>query len=615
MPVIQQENGIRSVKGLPLRWGKRAYHELHAAQEGAIGAMPERYIQLSALLDEVTDALLPPDATYPQICIAAERYASECQNVALDLHDMATLRAGVEIVVQMYDVDRMDEDTDDKQAVLRYCDPKWWRNQLSVAHKRAKEHAAMRLAFVSSREGKYCSNEAAHSRVAQNRRNVMTLKSIKMHNLDTGQEFALDKIAETGMGNNKIRRGELMLRMDGCEDVALALGHVGIFVTLTAPGAYHSVIEHSGRPNPKYNNATPRHTQEYFCDLWARTRTQNGRDGIAPYGFRVAEPHHDGCTHWHMMLFMPQEHVEIFKRNLRKYALEEDGNAPGAQTKRVTFEVIDPSKGSAAAYMAKYIGKNIGENKIEEDAKGNTIISKEMRVDAWAGVWGIRQFQPIGQPPVTGYRELRRVPEEAIEGAPEHVKQAWLACNRLDLVDEDTGEVVGVKRCDFGQYIWAQGGVNRGRDYRIGITTETRAVAGRYGMQDRDCPVGLHCKSDPEKNYASTHYTWRRSGVAVDVRVCRPWSPVNNCTPTKARPWEQAGPGPVPMAPPDDSEWWGSADFSVFDHPDYQEFATGQESRADGLERHARLFAACERYEMAYPRFYPKPPKKKDRHA
>jgi hypothetical protein len=528
MPIIQQENGVKMVAGLPVRWGVRAYRELSAALAGEGGAKSDRYKSLAQLLDDVTAAPLPLDSTDAQLCILAEERAAMCVNLALDLHTFASVRAIMDGIVRSSGIEPPNV-KGDQAAVLRCMDAVWWRRSLRKVIGRAREHAAIRLGFVSSRAGKYCSDEAARSRVAQNRRNAITLENTKLLNVDTDQQYKLSDLAAKGTGNNKIRRGELMLRMDGCDEIAAELGHKGLFVTLTAPGSYHAVLEQSGEINPNYNGASPRDTQTYLNDsVWKLTRAQNGRDGIAPYGFRVAEPHHDGCTHWHMVLFMPAEHIPIFVRNLSNYALAEDGNAPGAQTKRVTFKELDPAAGTAAAYMAKYVSKNIGDGKIELDKNGNEKITKEMRVDAWAGLWGIRQFQPLGQPPVTGYREFRRVPESAIEDAPEHVRQAWRAGNRISLIDEETGEVAGVQKCDFAVYIRAQGGINRGRDYRIAVATEQREVAGRYGLQVRDCPTGVFCKSEPATKYASIRYTWKRLGVAVELR--RSWSPVNNCT-------------------------------------------------------------------------------------
>ena len=85
---------------------------------------------------------------------------------------------------------------------------------------------------------------------------------------------------------------------------------------------------------------------------------------------------------------------------------------------RVDFKDIDPAKGCAAAYLAKYVSKNIdgltnsGESMGDDDEAepGTSAAETAKRVGAWASQWGIRQFQQIGGVPVTLYRELRRVP-------------------------------------------------------------------------------------------------------------------------------------------------------------------------------------------------------------
>lgn len=570
MPTIQQENGVRTVKGLPARWATRAYKELNAAQGGAIGAMPERYKQLSALLDEVTAAPLPLDATDAQICILAERYANECVSQAATIHDLKALRARLAWMVTNRGLEVPDE-TDDKQFIYRCNDAAWWRKNLRCVHGRAFEHAAIRLGFVSVRAGAYCSDETVKRRLAQNRRNAKALDAVTMEN-ENGQEFSLAALAAKSTGNKTIRRGELMLRMAGCEEVAAELGHVGLFVTLTAPSKYHAVLKKSGTLNPKYNGATPREAQQALMDVWKSWRAKNARDGVLPYGFRIAEPHHDGCPHWHILMFVPADKVERVKETLTAYALAEDGDEPGARANRVEFVQIDPALGTAAGYIAKYVGKNIDDahvdahrdddGEVRTDMVDDEVIRPSQRVEAWAATWGIRQFQPMGMPPVTVWRELRRVERERIANAPEHVLQAWDACQRETTTDED-GVVEVTKKADFAPYIRAQGGVNQGRAYRIAIAAPIKAVEGRYGLTDRAVPVGVYCRQEPDITYASKRYTWRRTGGAVALRS--PRSSVNNCTGVAAGHWSNAAPAPTRMPVFNSFDYYANCDFDCFD--------------------------------------------------
>lgn len=577
MPTIQQENGVRTVKGLPHRWGIRAYNELRAAQAGAIGPMPERYKQLADLVDEVTRAPLPLDATDAQICVLAERYANECAGLGATLHDPKALRARLSSMVANRGIEAPAV-SDDVQFAMRCNDPAWWRRSLRRVHGRAFEHAAIRLGFVSIRAGAYVSDETVRRRLAQNKRNAKALDAVTMSNED-GQEYTLAALASKSVSNKSIRRGELMMRMAGCEAVAAEHGHVGLFITLTAPSKYHAVLASSGTLNPKYNGASPRHAQQALMDVWASWRAQNARDGVLPYGFRIAEPHHDGCPHWHILMFVPAWKVRRVTRSLTAYALAEDGDEPGARANRVKFVRIDPALGTAAGYIAKYIGKNIDDAHVDahrdEDGEvhpamvDDEVVRPAQRVEAWAAVWGIRQFQAIGQPPVTVWRELRRVEQERVANAPAHVRDAWAACQRETSTDED-GVVEVTHAADFGAYIRAQGGVNRGRNYRIAVAAPVQVVEGRYGLTDRPVPVGVYCKTEPAITYASKRYKWKRTGVGVAVGF--PRSPVNNCTQDAPPFWEQWACAPAPLADHDPSEWYGDFDFAYFDTEEYQKF-------------------------------------------
>lgn len=582
MPVIQQQNGRRTVAGLPARWGVRAYTELTAARAGQVmGEMNDRYKALSAILDSVTSAPLPIDATDAQLCVLAERSAAECGSMALMIHDPKALRARLAWMV----VNRgltPPQVTDDKQFMLRCTDAAWWRRNLRTVHGRTFEHAAVRLGFVSLRAGAYASNETVARHAAAKRRNARTLANVAMTN-EHGDEFTLAELALKSIANKAIRRGELMLRMAGCEEIATDLGDVGVFVTLTCPSKYHAVLAKSGTANPNYNNSTAREAQAYLMGVWACIRAALHRDGIKPYGFRIAEPHHDGCPHWHLLLFVPRQHAKELRDTMTAYALAEDGDEPGAAKNRIKIVRIEASKGTAAGYIAKYVGKNIdGEhvggqldrdgNPIAADLVGDEIVKPAQRVEAWASTWGIRQFQPIGQPPVTVWRELRRVAAEQVADAPEHVREAWAACQRDRYTDAETGEVVTEKAASYAAYIRAQGGVNQGRAYRIGVAAPVELREGRYGLAERPMPKGVYCKAAPETLYASTRYEWKRSYVAA--ANCSPWTRVNNCTVGAAMDaphWETSAVWQAVYPPLDESEYFANFDFSYFDTAECRE--------------------------------------------
>jgi hypothetical protein len=156
----------------------------------------------------------------------------------------------------------------------------------------------------------------------QKRRTREFLKGLDLEDED-GNRISLIEKYDGSVANPAIRRCELMTRIRGFENICNELGYVGEFYTLTAPSKYHATTK-AGYRNSKWNGASPSDTQSYLTGLWARIRAKLHREEIRIFGIRVAEPHHDGTPHWHMLMFMLPEDVERVRLIIRDYAWEED---------------------------------------------------------------------------------------------------------------------------------------------------------------------------------------------------------------------------------------------------------------------------------------------------
>ncbi|WP_339614857.1 replication endonuclease [uncultured Gilvimarinus sp.] len=313
-------------------------------------------------------------------------------------------------------------------AIARVKCDLWWRQKLRKLQDIKMETVQIEMGQVNKVAGIYASHNCVKRKFAQAARNKDVLAQYVAEN-DLGQSFTLLDIAERGVSNPVNRRNELMTRIAGFEAIGKARGHKGVFVTLTAPSKYHSFLSKPCVSNPKYQSLTPADAQSYFNGQWRKVRAKLKRDNIAPYGFRVVEPHHDGCPHWHMLLFIEPEKKQALIDTLTHYALQIDGSEAGAETHRIKVEYIDQKKGTAAGYIAKYISKSIDGAKLDADLYGQDAVKSAGRIRAWASAWKIRQFQQIGGPPVTVWRELRRLTagdkkETALEGlSDDHLRQ------------------------------------------------------------------------------------------------------------------------------------------------------------------------------------------------
>lgn len=411
------------------------------------------------------------------------------------------------------------------RVVLRLESPTWWLNRLRRLCARWREHLMIATGYVQKKSAPYCSTPCLQEWLAQKKANRKYLQAMELENLDTGERTSLIDKVTGSMANPANRRRELMVRMRGFEELAKRDGLTGDFYTLTAPSRYHAQ-QHNGLRNNKYCGASPRETQRYLCKVWSKIRAAWRRRNIRVFGFRMTEPHHDGTPHWHLILFMRPEHIEVAREVFRSYALEEDGDEPGAQENRVKIVAIDPQLGSATGYVAKYISKNIDGHALDgetDDETGKLLRDMACRVCAWASLWAIRQFQQIGGAPVTVYRELRRLGERELVLHPEIESVRAPA---------DAGE--------WDHYVTAQGGPLVERDQlRVRLNYDTTENGNAYGdTVSRITGVYSPLTGTDSIIYTRTaqykivpkRQTGEELGVGFSGGSAAPRSSVNNCT-------------------------------------------------------------------------------------
>lgn len=362
---------------------------------------------------------------------------------------------------------------------------RFWRRVLRGVFAKTVEQCAIGLGLVHKGAECYVSEQSVQRHRGQIQSAQRVLEQTYLEN-EFGQQVAVADLAAKGTGNKELRLAELMTRISGMDLIAQEAGHDGIFVTVTCPSRMHkwaATATGAVRPNPRYDGTTPRQAQDYLCEQWNKLGAWLGRRGVERYGFRVVEPHHDGCPHWHLLLFYRGATASggsaraAMREGFKRYFLDNDSATErGADKHRVKFMPINRAKGSAAAYIAKYISKNTTGFAMDVDLYGNPIVSSVQRVQAWASTWRVRQFQQIGGAPVGVWRELRRINPQALEGAP-------LPVALVDaLKGVNIGQLGGRVAVGYQAYTMAQGGPCVSRKHQtLRLLRQESGELNRYG--------------------------------------------------------------------------------------------------------------------------------------
>lgn len=450
--------------------------------------------------------------------------------------------------------------------LARLCCSLWWRRKLRRIAGRRLEQVQREAHRVHTRAGIYCSEMTVERRRGQRARNRALLETIEAINQE-GQVYSLAELAELGLANPDHRRAELMLRIRDTEAEARRLGHAGMFYTLTTPSRFHPVLSRNARRNRKYDGSTPREAQQHLQALWARVRAKLAREGLGVYGIRVVEPHHDGTPHWHLLLWMKPEDEPRVTELMRDYAEAESpeelfdrrGLKTDARFKAVR---IDYSRGTAAGYVAKYVSKNINGQQfsrdgIENDGQdryGHELSDAAPRIEAWAATWGIRQFQFLGLPSVTVWREVRRLTERQeaqLRQWEEATRPAPTVSERLGLIRQaaNAGQwdlfmrLMGgpnTPRADQPIKPWRLNRPDTGHtelSHATGEETQHIEARGRYGEPVK-ATWGLVVRDarGRQAEYLTRLYRWeirprqRAAGSSGAGAAGDAWTCVTNCT-------------------------------------------------------------------------------------
>lgn len=399
--------------------------------------MNARFQIISSKLASITEAELEKDKTF---CPVVEGY-----------HQLAAFTS--EFGIKPPCKYKKQNELSALQDISRMISEKWWFGRLVKARKIMREHLAIAMGQVSSKASAYASWDCVREHQEQQKRNWEYIKQCELFDEETEEKADLSEMVLKSVSNPAIRRHELMVRCRGCENIGNELGLQGLFLTLTTPSKYHNSYKKGGFIE-HWNGASPREAQAYLNNAWQRIRAKLGREEIRWFGVRVAEPHHDGTPHWHLLIWVKPEEVTQVRDIFISYATKEDRAelhpqyekekqkpfrkctyvGPMDYRPRCDFGYIDPEKGTATGYIAKYISKNIDGFAMDDevsDETGKSVKDMAKNVSAWKSRWAIRQFQFFGGAPVTTYRELRRFASQNKKAFMEYVFMQ----ERADLLD------------------------------------------------------------------------------------------------------------------------------------------------------------------------------------
>ncbi|EHF6858657.1 replication endonuclease [Salmonella enterica subsp. enterica serovar Panama] len=422
-----------------------------------------------------------------------------------------------------------------KIAISKMISVRFWSRHFRTFTRRWREHLYIAVGDVRRQRSVACSPQWVQHWLSSRKYGREVMAETDIEDEETGEVMSLLDVVSGSVSDAEKRRAEMMTRVKGMEDLsgmgraASEQNYTGLYFTWTAPSQYHAWLA-TGRRNRKWNGASPRETQQYFTRLFKNFSTALSRKGIHPFGIRISESCHDGTPHWHGLLFVREDQEAAFRDLFGEYANTENltlaGNHRSRAVSQLMIRRMEEKKGGAVTYITKNIGKNI-----EGCAPGGTdpetgrpYTEVARNTTAWASLWGIKQFQFIGGPPVSVWRELRRLSDQ----------------KKADSVAPVFGDLHrAADGGDWAEYTRLQGGLLTTRKnltmrawYKPGEEPDecgqyTAIIKGVYLQGSNKAPVATRTRKWKVR-------TLRQNTKAGSLRINRkpaltPWTCVNNC--------------------------------------------------------------------------------------
>ncbi|MGK9453257.1 replication endonuclease [Acidithiobacillus caldus] len=285
------------------------------------------------------------------------------------------------------------------EAVLgRLTDEVWWKRRLLKKVRRLQEYAAQLFGLVQRGRSEYVSEKTLEDHQSNLEAAERWIKDTRLWKYDPHQDVYIQlPMQDLVNARQKGWLAEQHARVNGVSRTAQALGLDPYLVTITLASRWHPA-------SPKYEEHTTEEAARWQQKQWARLRAAAKEAGLQMLGVKVPEPHHDGCPHWHLVVWT--DDYPRAEKLFAEYFLEADNShEPGAAEHRVTWEKARSTEG-AIGYALKYVLKYV-------NPQTGPVSRERLAVGSWRSLYHLRKLDwfacNVVQPKVSTWREARRV--------------------------------------------------------------------------------------------------------------------------------------------------------------------------------------------------------------